>query len=1138
MSEEKALTKDLHSKEPNQDSNEQQFDQVDSMRIHYPNTPQMMKIRELLATLEDTGRLADCVNEWSDDDSWGGGFGNTKFTAERILKEWFAIKLTRRMVVDEEGIIQGYCSVDNHWTDEDTLYAELIGVRPSQQKRGFGKGLLLKAVETATQHGKRRLDLHTWAGNLRAVPVYKKTGFMWCPKTSVLMENFMPAILNTAFFKPFFSQNDWYESRILIVTQKADEFEIFGMKSYFYHFVQDEQNSLCCYVDRHAKEISGFSYVVNGEELSVQLVPNLHEVFFGIDSTTAELRVNSKSTKPVTIKGSLKLFKGIKTVSIESIDEIVKAGTEINIPIEVELNPEVETYILDRVPWKRTDCRLYGTFLLDDKEIQLAVGWVPKEPFQVIMSEPSAHFGRYTKQIAIPVGFRNMMNHPFNGRVEITGEGLSDPHEVRIDSLESGGAFETQIEIQKPIESTIAAWRWKIQFYQQKYDKESALPPVIRHISCFTKVGAVAYVNPHKAAIIENEQLRFQFDLKETNELQFVKSRDVGEFPFWTLGMNIGKPFPAESSEFWRLERPYEIIQHDSGVSFKQVMLSKVEKPGLQAIRWINVEGGKPFISSYYEMTNTSDLPIENIAIRHVSPWRTPGILLGKYVLPLKSGWLVSDDPEFNDNFDFPQNADEYAEPWIAKENQLGFGCGLIWKSSQVESIRGNPFNGPMIDTKTYTLQPGETFKLGHVTWVFGRSIAHLTRKIWLNEFNGKKTSSVDDSTIEYCTSILEVRCGQDLAIPGVANNPLLSLNWIDVDSSNIPLEVLYHARRETPIEAQIDLESTLWESPVQWRLKLESGINQQIQKEILKDKHLDSQNTQIYSFKGEIHLPYSSRPISGAVIPYKSSGKVTLERKGERWLFSNNLLSFQTSPTYGASLFSGKFLNKDELFFSRFPNRESFVWFKRFVGGLHPFIKTSYNWDWLEFLDNAWSNPVLVEKDKWFGLSYHLRSPVNDFRLKNISCNITYFTRSESPFLWSQLSFKNNSGITASIDAGFFLFLKPIEELITKRHNDIWTYKKTEKERVLHTIQPDNWAIASFGDNKEKILMVSPDPKITLRGDYMNANNYSELVCYNSHKLPPGKARRIEVSLLFSNKGTIEDFQAIVNQRRDFIRK
>ncbi|MFX1515298.1 MAG: GNAT family N-acetyltransferase [Promethearchaeota archaeon] len=1131
------MAKDLQVKEPKQGLNDQNIIQTNIKGICYPDTPQMKKIRELAATLEDTGRLADCVNEWSDDDSWGGGFGNTKFTAERILKDWFAIKQVRRMVVDEEGIIQGYCSVDNHWTDEDTLYAELLGVRPSQQKKGFGKGLLLKAVETATHHGKRRLDLHTWAGNLRAVPVYKKTGFMWCPNTSVLMENFIPAILNTGFFQPFFSRNNWYESRILTVTQKADEFDKFGMKSYFYHFVQDDQNSLVVYIDRHAKEISGFSQVINGEKISVQLIPSLHEVFFGINATSAELQIINKTNRPFRIKGSLSHFKGIKTVSIESIDEIVEAGTEKSITIDVGLNPEVETYILKQAPWKRTDCRLYGNFLLDDKEINLGTGWVPKDTFQITIEKPTVYFGRLTNQINLPLGFRNMMSSPFNGRVVITGEGLLDPHEVLIDFLESGNAIQTEIKIPKPEKSIAKAWKWIIQFYQQIANGEKALPPIIRHVSCFSKTGAVAYINPHKAAVIENEELRFQFDLKETKELQRVNSRDVGEFPFGSFGINIGTPFPAESSEFWRLESPYEVIKHDFGVSLKQKMTSKVEKPGLQVIRWITVEGGKPFISTYYEMKNTSDSPIENIATRHLSPWRTPNILMGKYILPLKSGWLVSEDPEFNDNYDFPQNPGDFAEPWLAKENHLGFGCGIIWDSSRVKSIRGNPFSGPTIDTKTYTLQPGETIKLGHITWVFGRSIASLTRKIWIDQFNGRNISA-EDNPIEYAKSILEIRCGQDLEVPEVSINPFPSLNWLDIDCSTIPIEILYYAHRETPIEAQIDLRSTLLESPFHWEMKLEGGKNKQIKNE-LPIKSQEFPDTQIFTFKGELHLPYSSRPIYGAIIPYKSSGKVTLEKKGDSWLFSNNFLSFQTSPTHGASLYSGKFTNNDnELFFSRYPNRESFVWFKRFVGGFHPFIKPSLTWDWLEFLDNTWSGPILVEKGSWIGLSYNLNSPFNDFRLKNIKCKITYYTRSESPILWSQLSFKNNSGVAASIDAGFFLFLKPIEELITKRHNAIWTYTKTEKERVLHTVPPDNWAIASYGQDKEKVLMVSPDPKITLRGDYMNANKYNEFVCYDSYKLPPGKTRRVEAILIFTKKCMIEDYQAIVNQWREVIHK
>ncbi len=95
VGEAKTLTKEIQDKNLHPSLSELQFEQLNGIRFRYSNTPQMLIIRELEHTLEDTNRLADCINEWSDGDSWSGGFGNTKLSTERILKECFAIKLTR-----------------------------------------------------------------------------------------------------------------------------------------------------------------------------------------------------------------------------------------------------------------------------------------------------------------------------------------------------------------------------------------------------------------------------------------------------------------------------------------------------------------------------------------------------------------------------------------------------------------------------------------------------------------------------------------------------------------------------------------------------------------------------------------------------------------------------------------------------------------------------------------------------------------------------------------------------------------------------------------------------------------------------------------------------------------------------------
>jgi len=1096
-------------------------------------------IRELKPNLDDTGRLADCFNTWSDDDSWGGGFGSTKFTAERILTDFFAVNLMRRMAVVDKttGEHLGFCSVDNHWTYEDTMYVPLLGVSPAHQKKGYGKSLLLKALQIAIEHKKRRLDLHTWAGNLRAVPVYKKTGFNWCPKTSVLMENFLPAILTTPFFEPFFIENDWYQTQDLEITQKQDDFEYHSMKAYFYQFVQDEQNSLEVRVDRHAKELSGFSYVVNGKMLAVQLVTNQHEVFVGIDQVQAELRIKNDQPRALKIEGALRPFKKhLKILSSSKIAAIIQPDEEITIPIKIELNSDLETYLPNQKPWKRTDCRFYLNLQIDGKSIQLALGWVPKEAIQVIMTEPSVYFGKYINEVKVPIGFRNMTTSHLQGTVIISGDGFDKPHEFLIDSFEARSAIEKKIPLLKPEEALSAALKWTIEFVSQ--DPNIKLPLIIRHIGCFTKPGAIAYVNPRKEAIIENDLFRFRFQIDELCELTEITSKSYtenGQTRFSAYGIGIGKPFPEESSEFWRLERPYEVVHRETGVSFKQTVTSKIEKPGLQVTRWIEVDAGKPYISCYCELTNTGETLIKDVAIRTWGPWHIPDAFLGSLVLPLKKGWISTDDPEFNDRYDYPYKASDFDEPWLARElhNSIGLGFGQIWDPNEVDTIKGAPTRGHLIDTVSYDLEPGETVKTGHLTYVFGQPSAQITRNVWLNEFNVNKSKTQELSGLKLTKPIFELQCGEELAVPDFEDSPLPALNWIDLNSKNIPIKLSYQGQRETSVDFEVIIESPFWMEQKQWRTSLETGKNGNFQTNLPIERSAKINGSKLYKVTGTMKLPYTTRSFDSIVLPYRESGKVNLRARDDRWIFSNGTLTFETSPTHGGSLFSARLDQSKDLFFSRFPNHDSFVWFKRFIGGFNPYINVPNVWDWMEFYDNTWLNPILIEEKKWVGLQYYLPSPTNDFRLDNIASTVTYYTRANSPILWGQLKVTNNSGISTLINGGFSLFLQPIQELVAKRNSEIWIGSKTEREKNVVTTPPDNWVIGSFGYDKPKVIFATISPSVRVKGDYMNANGYCNFYCNKISKLTPGESMNLDVAVIFNNSNSTKELLTIFNRRR-----
>ena len=58
------------------------------------------------------------------------------------------------------------------------------------------------------------MDLYTWPGNLKSVPLYKKMGFMWQPDSSVHMENFTPAARSHPLGRSFFATHDWYDTQV------------------------------------------------------------------------------------------------------------------------------------------------------------------------------------------------------------------------------------------------------------------------------------------------------------------------------------------------------------------------------------------------------------------------------------------------------------------------------------------------------------------------------------------------------------------------------------------------------------------------------------------------------------------------------------------------------------------------------------------------------------------------------------------------------------------------------------------------------------------------------------------------------------------------------------------------------------
>lgn len=165
------------------------------------------------------GSVADMWNR--SNESWGGD--NTVRTEQTVLAEHEHSTHLNVFLALSEGEVIGYCSFSHYKDDEGALYIPLLNVRPDYHGRKVGKALVLHAVQQTINLGWTRLDLHTWPGNTKAVPTYKKCGFFWEKRDDMThLMNFIPSVLQTEAVRAYFEDTDWYTASTRVLSVEPD----------------------------------------------------------------------------------------------------------------------------------------------------------------------------------------------------------------------------------------------------------------------------------------------------------------------------------------------------------------------------------------------------------------------------------------------------------------------------------------------------------------------------------------------------------------------------------------------------------------------------------------------------------------------------------------------------------------------------------------------------------------------------------------------------------------------------------------------------------------------------------------------------------------------------------------------------
>lgn len=309
----------------------------------------------------------------------------------------------------------GYCSLFEQPNEAAASYVGTLSAHPDWHGRGIGRDLLKAALVRTVALGYSRVDLNTWGGNLKAVPLYKKSGYFWVPETSVRMENFLPLIFRLAPAQDFFAHADWYRDFRRDLALAPDEEKRGTLQVYTYAWEAGERR-LKVTVDRASRGVVG----LETEAFAVSCAVDDHRLPAG-GRREARWRVEGR--------GGPALPVSLLAEGEDSVRCVLQASATVDgvrdwvAPVTAEQPPA-------SAPLGRPANRVRSTVVVAGQAVPLALGMEVIQPVEVTFDSGRAGRLWLTPGAAgrITVGVENALDEAVRGTLH-----LAAPAAVRLD---------------------------------------------------------------------------------------------------------------------------------------------------------------------------------------------------------------------------------------------------------------------------------------------------------------------------------------------------------------------------------------------------------------------------------------------------------------------------------------------------------------------------------------------------------------------------------------------------------------------------------------------------------------------------------------------------------------------------------
>lgn len=611
---------------------------------------------ELILRSLDIARDAEALATfWNEsDDQWPGSFtGGVPMTAERITRWYHEEEALDVMIwATPEGRIAAYCSLQKNATEPGVGYVALLNVHPAFQKRSLARKLLQESLERCIKLGFRRLDLHTWPGNLKSVPLYKKTGFFWMPDTDVYMQNYIPGILDLPAAQPYFAKHNWYETFVRQLEQHEDDERWQGMKVFTYHWEADG-DTLTVWVDREGRAITG----IDTAKFAAAAIPAQIAPPKGLP-TNMRWEVRNKSDRPLTV--SL-IARGTDQMKLDyQANLTVAPGETVTRTAAMQIAADMPP-----VPKDGPAPRIETLLLVDGELLALGTGLRP-EPAVVVETMPKHFAIAPGAEREIHVQLRNALDQPVTATVDLVApQGLTlSAHRKQV-SLPAHGQSGLPVTVRAeatgvyPIAATVSF---------QTGDKAGEAAPQTLPVFALLPGQALAHADEQQVRVM-------------TTEISYVIRRKGGRLEF--MQPETDQMLGAIFAEYGLPYEPWEFEHEQADVSWRPaaqgvvVETRQVSKrfPGLTLVREAHFSGG-PLVQVVYRTANVGDRAHQPELLQFLRRrWEQTYDM----VLPLRSGLLSGSTRVFpRGDQEVPRASEDYAEKWAALVGEDTV-LGVIW---------------------------------------------------------------------------------------------------------------------------------------------------------------------------------------------------------------------------------------------------------------------------------------------------------------------------------------------------------------------------------------------------------------------------------------------------------------------------